>query len=195
MPRDNNMGITYFKRWRMEFDLARPLPAAPPLAPAYSLLDWNDDLIHAHADALYRSFRFEIDANVFPNLGNRDGCKRLMSEISQRSNFLSEATWLVQYWPQRGRKPESVGTIQGVADDMGLGAIQNVGVIESHRGRGIGTALLAASLAGFRAAGMSRVFLEVTAQNDGAVRLYQRIGFCKTKTVYKAVEVPEVAYA
>ena len=30
--------------------------------------------------------------------------------------------------------------------------------------------------------------LEVTAQNDAAVRLYRRLGFLRRKTVYKAVE-------
>ena len=44
------------------------------------------------------------------------------------------------------------------------------------------------SLAGFKSAGVERVFLEVTAQNDSAVRLYQRIGFHSVKTVYKAIE-------
>jgi ribosomal protein S18 acetylase RimI-like enzyme len=36
--------------------------------------------------------------------------------------------------------------------------------------------------------GVTRVALEVTAVNDSAVRLYQRIGFRSMKTVYKAIE-------
>jgi hypothetical protein len=43
-------------------------------------------------------------------------------------------------------------------------------------------------LGGFRQAGISRVYLEVTAQNEGAIRLYRRLGFVTVKTVYKAVE-------
>jgi hypothetical protein len=45
------------------------------------------------------------------------------------------------------------------------------------------------ALGGFQRAGLQRAFLEVTAQNHGAIRLYQRIGFSKARTVYKAVEV------
>jgi ribosomal protein S18 acetylase RimI-like enzyme len=189
------MGVTYFKRFRMEFDLTGSVP--PPAAPGtdYALVPWEPQLLDAHAEAKYQSFRSEIDANVFPNLGNRDGCRRLMSEIAHRSTFLPSATWLAQYWPVKGRKPEVVGTIQGVIDDGGVGAIQNVGVTAPHRGRGIGSILLLASLTGFKKAGLSRVYLEVTAQNIGAVRLYQRLGFRRSKTVYKAVHVPEVAYA
>jgi ribosomal protein S18 acetylase RimI-like enzyme len=33
------------------------------------------------------------------------------------------------------------------------------------------------------------VYLEVTAQNQGAIRLYRRVGFAVIRTVYKAVEV------
>ena len=42
--------------------------------------------------------------------------------------------------------------------------------------------------AGFTLSGMGKAFLEVTAQNDAAVRLYRRAGFRSKKTVYKAVE-------
>jgi [ribosomal protein S18]-alanine N-acetyltransferase len=195
------MGITYFKRLRMEYDLSGALFNEPPLGEGYELLPWSEDLLRAHAEVKYKSFRFEIDANVFPNLGARDGCRRLMDDIVHRGRFVPEATWLVQYWPQQARKPEICGTIQGmVEEDAGgvrLGAVQNVGVTESHRGRGLGSALLHRSLLGFRQAGFSRVYLEVTAQNSGAVRLYSRLGFRQTKVVFKAAEVldEELMYA
>ena len=57
-----------------------------------------------------------------------------------------------------------------------------------HRGRGVGAALINVALAGLQQVGVTRVGLEVTAQNDSAVRLYQRIGFHSVKTVYKAIE-------
>ena len=115
-----------------------------------------------------------------------------MTEIADRNGFLPAATWLIQYWPPKARRPEVCGTIQGVCEGEGIGAIQNVGVIPEHRGRGLGVALVWHALNGFRLASQKKVFLEVTAQNTGAVRLYQRLGFRKVKTVYKA---SEVAYA
>ena len=45
------------------------------------------------------------------------------------------------------------------------------------------------ALTGFRQRGLRRATLEVTAQNVGAIRLYQRLGFRKIKTVYKAAEL------
>lgn len=70
------------------------------------------------------------------------------------------------------------------------GAIQNVGVIPGHRRRGLGKALVYKSLAGFQSAGMERAFLEVTAENQGAVTLYETIGFRLVRTTYKAIELP-----
>ena len=182
------MGIVYFKRFRMEVDLARPLFPQPGLPEEYRLAAWDDGLLEAHAETKFRCFRWELDANVFPSLGERDGCRRLMTEIARQRGFIPQATWLLEYWPDHARRPELVGTIQGVSDDK-VGAIQNVGITEPHRGKGLGTVLMWHSLAGFKAAGIERVYLEVTAQNRGACRLYERLGFQQTKVVYKASEV------
>lgn len=182
------MGIVYFKRFRMEYDLDEPLFKQPELPRSYRLTSWEPGLLAAHAEVKYRCFRSELDANVFPSLGDRDGCRRLMSEITGRSGFVPQATWLLEFWPQEGQRPELCGTIQGVGEDK-VGAIQNVGITPDHRGHGLGTVLMWYSLAGFRAAGIERVFLEVTAQNGGACRLYERLGFRRTRVVYKASEV------
>ena len=66
--------------------------------------------------------------------------------------------------------------------------IQNIGIVPGHRGLGLGTCLIERSLAGFRMHGLLRVSLEVTADNRRAVQLYQRLGFRRTRTVYKVVD-------
>jgi GNAT superfamily N-acetyltransferase len=182
------MSLAYFKRFRMEIELAgRQFGALAP-ADSYRLLAWDDTLLEAHAEAKYQSFRWEIDANVFPCLGDWAGCTRLMHEIRNKQGFLPGATWLLAHTAPGGNI-EYCGTVQGIRDYAGLGAIQNLGVTPDHRGRQLGTCLLLKALEGFQNAGLRRAFLEVTAQNEGAVRLYQRIGFTKARTVYKAVEV------
>jgi ribosomal protein S18 acetylase RimI-like enzyme len=185
------MGIVYFRRFRMEIDLGRPLFPQPALSSDYRVVAWNDKLLETHADTKFQCFRGEMDANVFPSLSTRDGCRRLMNEITRRGGFVPSATWLLEHWPAGARRPQPCGTIQGVAEDN-VGAIQNIGITPPHRGQGLGTVLLWHSLSGFKAAGIDRVFLEVTAQNSGACRLYERLGFQQTKVVYKA---SEVAYA
>lgn len=183
------MGMTYFKRYRMELDLRRPLFEPAPLPGGYDLVDWRDSMLEAHAKAKFHSFCFEIDANVFPCLAEQEGCLRLMREITRRDGFVREATWLLTH--QAGDDIDYCGTVQGVRDAH-YGAVQNLGVTDDHRGRGLGSLLLHRSLLGFRSAGLKKAYLEVTAQNRAAVKLYHRLGFRRVKTVYKAADV---AYA
>jgi len=182
------MSVNYFKRFRMEIDLRGRSFAqfAPPLG--YRLLAWDPDQIAEHAEAKYFSFRHEIDAGVFSCLGESDGCYKLMSEISDREDFLPEATWLAAYVGDGNEPIDYCGTIQGIRASNRLGGIQNVGITPPHRRRGVGSALIAAALQGFQQVGLSRVYLEVTCQNEPAVCLYKQLGFQRTKTLYKAVE-------
>lgn len=186
------MGLTYFKRYRLEISLTGTLFDCPALPAGYSFVAWEPGLLSVHADTKYRSFCYEIDANVFPCLGERDGCRRLMDEITRRDNFVPEATWLLAHRVPGQTTSDYCGTIQGLHDRHGYGAVQNLGVTPLHRSRGLGTALLRQALQGFRSVGLRRAYLEVTAQNTGAIRLYMALGFRRVKTVYKAVEV---AYA
>ena len=188
------MGVTYYKRFRMEIDLKHVPLNAPLLLEGYEWVAWQPAILERHALAKFESFRSEIDSDVFPSLGDPAGCRNLMSEIVQRATFVPGATWLVtcriaaDQW-------EDCGTIQGLVQPGEWGAIQNVGVAPEHRGQGLGRALVLQSLAGFQAAGVRRVYLEVTACNLAAVQLYRSVGFRLARTTYKAVERPTAAFA
>jgi ribosomal protein S18 acetylase RimI-like enzyme len=175
------MNVTYFKRFKMEIDLYEA-PPVPVLPDGFHWVGWNETLVDLHADVKFLSFHEEIDSMVFPSLATRQGCHNLMSEISRRTGFIPGATWLVAC------AAGNCGTVQGVRERNGMGAIQNLGVAPLYRGRGLGSALLLQALLGFRRAGLGRAFLEVTAQNEAAIRLYRRHGFRCRKTVYKVVE-------
>lgn len=180
------MDSTYFKRFRMEVDLA-VRRFAPALPPGYRFVPWNEALLDVHARTKFRAFRDEIDAHVFPCLGDLEGCRRLMGEIRGKAGFLPLATWLLAHGSSAADL-RWCGTIQGVIDGHGVGMIQNVGIVPGHRGLGLGTCLVERALAGFRARGLRAASLEVTVDNARAVRLYQRLGFRRTKTIYKASE-------
>jgi GNAT superfamily N-acetyltransferase len=171
--------ICYFKRYKMEAELAPSPPSAPPVA--FSLVPWSRDLLDSHAEALFASFHQEIDSRVFPSLADRPGCLALMTAIVRKRGFLPEATWLAV------GPSGPCGTVQGVWERGGVGAIQNLGVSPGCRGLGLGRALMGRALDGFRLAGLTTALLEVTAQNEAAVRLYRGLGFRRCKTLYKAV--------
>jgi GNAT superfamily N-acetyltransferase len=163
----------------MEADLHTVPPPRTPTGCRW--LPWSPGLLDAHAAVLVACFHQEIDATLFPSLGEANACRTLMSDIVKKPGFHPDATWLLE------TDDGPCATIQGLRE-RGVGAIQNVGVVPALRGRGLGEALLLQAMHGFRRAGFGRVMLEVTAQNDGAIRLYRRLGFRRTKTIYKAVQ-------
>ncbi|MEI2717651.1 MAG: ribosomal protein S18-alanine N-acetyltransferase [Candidatus Nanopelagicales bacterium] len=57
--------------------------------------------------------------------------------------------------------------------------LQTIAVSPNAHGRGVGTALLGAAVAHAWSVGCSRMFLEVRADNDAALRLYERTGFVR----------------
>jgi ribosomal protein S18 acetylase RimI-like enzyme len=178
--RGDAMAITYYKRFRFEIDIDGS-QSPPILESPFQWIPWDESLIDEHAQVKYLSFRDEIDAQVFPCLGERLGCQRLMREIRKKPGFLPGATWLI------ADQGYFCGTIQGVMDRGPIGAIQNVGVVPSYRGLGLGRALIRQAIEGFYQAGLRRAYLEVTAENTSAIRIYRDIGFRKAKTLYRAV--------
>ena len=102
-----------------------------------------------------------------------------------KTNFLPDATWLIVYQPQNTYYSEYCATIQGLVNADGCGAIQNVGVVPRHRGKGLGHALLALALAGYQRFGLTRADLEVTAENERALHLYKSVGFQSVQVLFK----------
>jgi ribosomal protein S18 acetylase RimI-like enzyme len=170
----------------MELDLRRWARPSVAVRAGYRFLPWSPELVEAHGEVKYLSFRDELDAIVFPCLGEFESCQRLMQEICERDGFVPEATWLALYALPGVRRAEPCGTIQAIRTQRTRANIQNIGVTPQHRGRGVGAALIAAAMCGLQHVGVARVSLEVTAQNDSAVRLYRRLGFRVVKTLYKA---------
>jgi len=183
------MSLQFFKRFRMEFDLRQPFPSAD-LPAEFLWRPWNPAEVDRHAWVKFLSFRDEVDSEVFPCLGDYNGCFRLMREIADQSVFAPAATWLIL--SQHGTDSLDCGTIQGLAVTEALGAIQNVGVAPEFRRHGIGRALVLRALDGFRAQGLKRVYLEVTAANLPAVQLYLSLGFRVTRTMYRSAELETV---
>ncbi|MEM6654173.1 MAG: GNAT family N-acetyltransferase [Planctomycetota bacterium] len=182
------MSLTYYKRYRME---ARPASFARrggSLPDGYRFVAWSGSLVDDHAEAKHESFRGELDGRVFECLSRREGCRELMAKIASKDAFLPEVTWLIEY-VAGPHKREPCGTIQGTRVTPRMGAIHNVGVTPLHRGRGLGAALVVMAMQGFLQAGVPKVYLEVTAENEAAVQMYKKLGFRRVRTLYKAVDL------
>ena len=79
-------------------------------------------------------------------------------------------------WRQRWRVrvAQWVVTVRAKPGDL---YVQYIGVVPDFQGSGVGTALLAEGEAIARQKGLMRYTLYVAANNDGARRLYERLGF------------------
>ncbi|CAH1671034.1 MULTISPECIES: GNAT family N-acetyltransferase [unclassified Chelatococcus] len=82
--------------------------------------------------------------------------------------------------------PAAFATLRDRGEPIGFGlavheraavGLFDIVVAPAHRGRGHGRALVAALVARGRQAGADHAYLQVRAENDGARRLYDRIGF------------------
>jgi ribosomal protein S18 acetylase RimI-like enzyme len=171
------MSATQFLRLSMQRDLRRGSLPEPRLPTGYHWVSWRPVLLERHAAVKYKAFRGEHDSEIFPSLGQSQGCRRLMQLISGHSCFCAEATWMVTFHPDQRWPADDCATIQGVVRGGRTGAIQNVGVVSSYRGLGLGRSLMLQALSGFRNLGLSSAVLEVTADNTPAVRLYESLGF------------------
>ena len=67
------------------------------------------------------------------------------------------------------------------------GGVLGMGIVEEHRGKGIGEALMRAALAQARSRGLARVELTVRADNVRAIALYRKIGFVDEGVKRKAI--------
>ncbi len=193
----NTSHSVFIKRLRMQVDLsgiAQWLDSFRPEIAAQSnssreqgqvvWLPWHSKLIGAHAQAKWESFRHEMDGSVFACLADREGCRQLMRDLAGRTDFVPEATWLAILRDEQGNE-QPLATIQGLLANHGYGSIQNIGVIPSWRGRGLGKELLRRCLSGYRDNGCRSVSLEVTTHNLAAIRLYESVGFRVIETVFK----------
>jgi len=183
-----------YKRLRMQLKLAGSLPVRRVLPPGYRWLPWRSLLMERHAQVKWRAFREDLDGQVFSCLSRSDGCLSLIREIASQRTFCPQASWMVAYQPEPDWPPSDVGTIQGILRSGGIGAIQNIGVVPEHRGLGLGRALLVQALRGFAENGMAAAALEVTAENEVAVRLYQDLGFRTTEVLYRRGGTGEQVY-
>ncbi|MCG6157678.1 GNAT family N-acetyltransferase [Rubinisphaera margarita] len=184
------MATRYYKRYRMDFDLKKTDIPSTELPDGFEWVSWHPRLIEAHARIKAECFEGEIDSVLFPCLSHLAGCRKLMSDIASRSNFVPAATWLIRH-ANRLTSPAYCGTIQGMSRATRLGAIQNVGITPDCRGLGLGKSLVSKCLEGFAQAGMHRVYLDVTAANCNAVGLYEKIGFRIREVSFLTLNVPE----
>lgn len=149
--------------WHMQIDLPGPVEAGPaPKGIAITGIDASHGLPAVHA-VMTEAFADEWGHQPQP-------FDRWVEERTGSPSY-DPTLWLLA---TAGGEP--VGALAAhVWGDRGW--VNEIGVVASHRGRGIGAALLRGSFVALADRGLKRVLLNVDAANpSGATALYERVG-------------------
>lgn len=160
---------------RYFFEMSRRLdgPASVPVLDGVRLADWDlerNDEVHQVMDTAFQEHWGHVDTTAemwqenIDSHGFRPGWTVLAIDdntdrvIGAAMNYAWEQDWMPQ------------GYTEGYTDQ--------VGVLRSHRGRGVAAALLLESMRRFSESGMAAAGLGVDAANaSGALRLYEKLGY------------------
>ncbi|MFZ5593976.1 MAG: GNAT family N-acetyltransferase [Pseudomonadota bacterium] len=136
--------------------------AIVPIAEAHA------ESFHACLDAVAREKKFLAQVEALP-LERVQGFVR-ESVASGAAQFVAVDGAIVVGWCDI-----FPGWAQAISHCGSLG----MGLLPDYRGKGIGRSLLSACLAKARANGITRVELEARADNERAIKLYERAGFIR----------------
>jgi ribosomal protein S18 acetylase RimI-like enzyme len=161
-------------RWRagMTLDLRR-LEERPSLPSGYEIVKWDESRLQEVAFLDYLAYRGSLDARLYwQYFSTPEGCERMWREAigGKFGRFDPERTLLLL------REGRVCGDIMVSLRSPVEAFIGNLAVAPEHRG-GTGAALLLTCLWSYRDAGLQRVSLAVTMENQPAYRLYTRLGF------------------
>lgn len=169
-----------FARNFMRIDLTRaPLDKGRIRRPVY-FEKWTDHYNNAAAQLIADAYEGHTDSRINDQYRSVAGARKFLYNIVQYPGcgaFYRPASYAA-FEPLDGRLC-GVSLASIVAD--GVGHITQICVSPQVRGTGVGHELLRQSLTTLRDAGCRSATLTVTASNEDAVALYERVGFQITR--------------
>ncbi len=169
-------GFESYRRRFMALALKhRPLTAGPPVN-QFALEPWERKHDRAAARLVYHAYRGHVDAVINDQYGTIEGTSRLIENIIRHrgcGEYLPENSLVAIHRPTR--KLAAVLALTAVRP--ATAHIPQVAVGKEFQGQGLGTAIMESAFSDLAQAGYQEVSLTVTDDNDGAVRLYERLGF------------------
>jgi ribosomal protein S18 acetylase RimI-like enzyme len=160
-----------------------PLPPATPnaatadrLGGAFSLERWERKYDRHAASLLYHTYRDHVDAVINEQYGSAGGAARLIENIVQLrgcGEFVEPASCVVIHRATR----KLAGVLALTAVRPFTAHIPQIAVVPEFQGTGLGSFMLKLAFEELQGRGFKEVSLTVTAVNQGAVRLYERLGF------------------
>jgi ribosomal protein S18 acetylase RimI-like enzyme len=169
-----------FPRWFMELAAAGPLPLPARPQTDVEILPWLDSYREDAARLVAAAYQGHVDSDINDQYRSVAGARRFLTNIIEYPGcgaFLGAASYAAADKRTGAICGISLGSLVSVIS----GHITQICVAPSRRGTGLGYELLRRSLLALAAQGCSTVSLTVTAQNSGAIELYERMGFRKRR--------------
>jgi ribosomal protein S18 acetylase RimI-like enzyme len=167
-------GFASRPRHYMRRDLAQPLPEAAPLPHGIALRPLRREDLTAAAEIIYRSHLRSVDAALNMTYATPATCRAFVDTLVVRSGC-GQFDALASRFACGPRGP--LGVLIASRLSRTNGHVCQVSVAPESQGGGLGAALVARALASFRDQGLDSATLSVTASNQRAHRLYERLGF------------------
>jgi ribosomal protein S18 acetylase RimI-like enzyme len=160
---------------RVRHYLVRPLKAAvDPPAPAVKLRPLRRDDLGTAAQIIHRSHVGSLDAALNLTYATPTYCRGFVETLVLRAGcgrFDPEASFIAE------SPSGSIGVLLASHLSKTNGHICQVSVSPDAQGRGVGRALMSATLKSFREQGLETASLSVTLDNHAAYALYLSLGF------------------
>ena len=180
------------KRQFMYLDLNRARPAARPslsknLATASPRIErWTDRCFEPCARLIERAYSRHVDSEINEQYRSEAGASRFLRNVVLLpgcGQFLPEASLVI---PGNGRH-DLQGVILTSVVAPRVAHVTQICLLPNLQGKGLGRALLGASIEALRARQFEGLSLTVTSANAPAVLLYESEGFCVLRTFSAAV--------
>jgi ribosomal protein S18 acetylase RimI-like enzyme len=160
--------------WRIEMVRElRDLPTPPRLPEPYRITAFESPHIEQLSEIDLRSYQGSVDARAFSeHLGSLDGCLSMWCDVfdGRMGKFDPELSSLL--WAG----DRLCGFAQVARSRQSMAYLTDLAVLPEHRG-GTGCALLLHALHQARRAKRTAMGLTVTAGNECAIGLYEKLGF------------------
>jgi len=169
------------RRTFMEIDLASASGLTPGVtAPGFLVDEWNQRKQEDAASLIADAYRGHIDSEINDQYRSPAGARRFLLNIIQFpgcGSFFQPASFLAL----DAASGKLCGMCLSSLVYSNVGHITQVCVSKGARGKGLGYELIRRSLEALARHGCTKASLTVTASNQEAITLYERMGFRMTR--------------
>jgi ribosomal protein S18 acetylase RimI-like enzyme len=169
-------GFRLHTRKFMLLDLRKTATHSPSINSGLRVDRWNDRYFDPCAKLIYLAYANHIDGEINDQYRSRHGALKFLKNIIHLpgcGQFLPNASFVLR---QPG-SDELVGAVLTSEVSAGVGHTTQICIQPGFQGHGLGRALMYTSQEALRGMHYKELSLTVTAENRGAVLLYEKLGF------------------